>query len=277
MFRFGSDEVSVIARAPTEYVRSPRWDEQRDLAAAEAFGDPGEWSEAMQVARASMVGEEAFESWFAFERPIDASGSPLVDTFLRARRDLTQAQRNYLQRIRESCLRPYEIFAGNDPRNCSTLRDLWADELIPLDGRGSARGSRSSGTAFVRVAIGPRGLPEMIEALAVPRADMDWLLLHLRLLGQQLGRDNAWSNDDDFFKFVTPWILGAWLRTFGRPRKEPPGKGILQVKVTLDGIRPLIWRRLLVPESITLLSLPAAAPSRPSSGPCVRLRSALRS
>ena len=53
---------------------------------------------------------------------------------------------------------------------------------------------------------------------------------------QQSERDNAWPNDDDLFKFVTPWILRAWLRGCARRRKEPLGKRILQMKVTLDGV-----------------------------------------
>lgn len=257
MFRFGSDEISVVARAILDYARSPRWNEQRAQAEAEAFGDPDGWSEAMRAARASMLGEEAFALWFAFERPIDASGSRLVDAFLRDRHDLTTTQRDYVRRVRTSCLRPYEVIGGDDVRGPVALRDLWTDDLVPLASRG-ARRSRGNGMAFVRMMIGPDGLPEMLEALAVPRPDMKLLLFQLRLMRQQSGRDDSWPNDDDFFKFVTPWILRAWLRTFARPRKEPLGKRIVQVKVTLDGIRPLVWRRLLLPESLPLLSLSAA-------------------
>ena len=60
MFRFGSDEISAVARAILDYARSPRWNQKRARAEAEAFGDPDGWSEAMQAARASLAGEEAF-------------------------------------------------------------------------------------------------------------------------------------------------------------------------------------------------------------------------
>jgi hypothetical protein len=36
---------------------------------------------------------------------------------------------------------------------------------------------------------------------------------------------------------------------------DPPGQSTFQLKITLEDIRPLIWRRVLVPGSIRLAKL----------------------
>ena len=185
MYLFGSDEVSQVSRMLLEYVRLPRWERQRSLAEVEAFGEPDRYADAMQGARASMTGEEAFDSWFAFERPIDDRGGTLADSFAGDFTDkLTEAQQRYLKEMRESCLRPYEMLRAKDRDEFAILRDLWADELIPLDAPGRFRGLHGNGMAFVRLTIGSNGLPQVNNALTMPRADMPELLFMLRLLGQ---------------------------------------------------------------------------------------------
>src|SRR5258706_4390218 len=38
-------------------------------------------------------------------------------------------------------------------------------------------------------------------------------------------------------------------------RRAPTGKAILQVRIELRGTKPKVWRRVLVPQTITLLKL----------------------
>ena len=259
MLRFGSDDASRVSRMLLEYIALPRWNEQRNLADFEAFGDPNSLTEAMRAARASMNCEESFLTWFAFDRPCDESGVLLIDHFLHdVSKDLKHAQRAYLEEMRNSCLRPYEVLAGDGPNDFTILRDLWSDDLIPLSSGIRVLGSRGNGMAFARVTLGADSTVEVLGALAVPGAVMMELLLLLRLMHQNFRTQTPGFSDEQFFKDVTPWILRAWVNSFAPPRKTPPGKRIVQLKVVLDEIRPQIWRRLLVPEGITLSALSAA-------------------
>lgn len=256
MFRFGTDEISRVSMTLMDYVRQPRFSEQLGMAQAEVFGNPDLFADEMLVARGSMACEEALLMWFTFERPTDERGSTLIDYFLQtSSHDLTPAQSAYLERVRESCLRPYEVLAGKDSNDIAILRDLWTDEIVPLGSSVRARGARGAGMVFARAAIGANGMPELLEALAMPKAEMERALFMLRLMHHDLRKRTPELNGDDFFRSVTPWMLQAWLNSFAPPRRLPAGKRIAQMKVELDGIRPRIWRRLLVPEGIMLKAL----------------------
>ncbi|MBC5801775.1 MAG: plasmid pRiA4b ORF-3 family protein [Candidatus Eremiobacteraeota bacterium] len=62
-----------------------------------------------------------------------------------------------------------------------------------------------------------------------------------------------------------PWVQRSWLAAFRSPpskrrtsppeQKTPCGDRILQLKIALEDVRPQVWRRLLVPERMTLGTL----------------------
>jgi len=239
-----------------DYARQPRFSEQLSMAEAEVFSDSDRFVDEILVARRSMACEEALLMWFTFERSIDERDSMLIDYFLQtSSHDLTPTQSAYLERVRESCLRPYEVLAGKGSNDIAILRDLWTDEIVPLGSSVRACGARGAGMAFARATIGANGMPELLEALAMPRAEMEHALFMLRIMHHDLRKRTPELSDDDFFRSVTPWMLRAWLNSFAPPRSFPAGKRIVQLKVELDGIRPRIWRRMLVPEAITLKAL----------------------
>jgi hypothetical protein len=239
-----------------EYARQARFSEQLRLAEREAFGNPDRLTGAMLVARHSMACEEALMTWFTFERPCDERGGTLIESFLQSTsQTLTTGQRAYLERVRTSCLRPYELLTSKNSDGIEMLRDLWTDDIIPLGGSVRVRSVHGPGMAFARAMIGTDGMPELLQALTVPRMDMERALFFLRMMREEFRAKTAELGDDDFFASATPWMLREWLTSFAAPRKTRTSKRIAQIKVELDGVHPRIWRRLLVSEDITLKTL----------------------
>lgn len=256
MFRFGSDEVSVVSCALADYARQPQWQTEYASAAASTFGDPAGFTGEMHAARYSRRCEEAFDHWFVFERAIDERGLTPADHFERERgSSLSAGQRAYLNAMRQSALRPYEVLAGDDRWDPVTLRDLESEDILPLPKHGHTPGMRGTGMAFIRLSVGADGGIEVNEALSFIADDMLHLRFTLKMLHHELNRSGKDLTGDAFFKSATPYVLRAWINSFRPAPKRAGGKRIAQLKIVLGGIRPQIWRRLLVPERITLASL----------------------
>jgi len=145
------------------------------------------------------------------------------------------------------------------------LRDLWNDEVVRVSERVATYYARPATTLFARVIQGSEGEREMHGVTSFPRAEMLDLVHHLKLTHRAMRERQPDLSDQEFFKDVMPWIQRSWLASFRSPPRKrktspreermPSGDRILQLKIALEDVRPQVWRRLLVPERMTLGTL----------------------
>ncbi len=231
----------------------------------EIVGDAGCPTEDVRIVTASEEFESVFHTWFMFDRPITEDGHTLVDVFLEGDSfGLSRGERRFLERMRESHLRPYEV---REVRGDSGLLlwDLWRDESVEVNDRVASYYAHAGGTICARVVHGPQGEREMHGLVSFPRAEMEALLSRLRLMHGALSEKRHGLSDREFFKAMAPLIQRSWLESFRSPSRNRgsdargartrAGDRILQVKVALQKVRPQVWRRLLVPERMTLGTL----------------------
>jgi hypothetical protein len=220
-----------------EYSMRPRLDEER-LVAGVAF-----WSGWLDVhgeaGRPAMDREEslhAFGTWFALDFRL-SSGATVVDTMLRRESSrLGPGEREYLQRMRETHLRPYQV-TDVQPGEGLRLIDLWTGEQAWVRERlGTAQLVRWDFLA-VRLMRGAEG-ELVIDGMPYlyPVGTKDQLLRALRRAHRRFKRDLAFLGLGDFFKHVGMAFHHFWLETVvSRP---------LPSLVTAEG-DPLVFARAL--------------------------------
>jgi len=177
---------------------------------------------------------------------------------------LTRGQRRYLEQMRSSHMRPYEVQEVYVDA-ALVLRDLWNDEVAHVNERVASHYARPGTTLFARVIQGPDGEREMHGVTSFPRVEMLDLVHHLKLMHRAMREKRYDLSDQEFFKDMMPSVQRIWLASFRSPppkrRTSPPeqripsGDRILQLKIALEDVRPQVWRRLLVPERMTLGTL----------------------
>ena len=250
------------------FAHSPQCADAMRLAIDEIFGDIGKLPEDLRIAAESEGCQSVFHTWFMFDRPIAEDGHLLVDLFLRDDSlGLSRGQRRYLEGMRASYLRPYEVCEVHLD-SALVLRDLWDGVIIRIRERIATRYAQPGSTIFARLIEGPQGEREMHGVLSFPQAAMKELLGHVRLMHRAMRERDPGLCDRDFFKSMTPWMQRSWLNSFRTPTRTPrkssatkkpmPGHRVLQLKIALLDVRPQVWRRLLVPERITLATLSKA-------------------
>jgi hypothetical protein len=265
---FTRDESRQISELMMGFVHSPQCAGPMRQALSEIFGDIAALAEDVRIAAQSESCQSAFHTWFMFDRPITEDGHTLVDVFLTDESfRLTRGQRRYLERMRASHLRPYEVCSVELDEGL-VLRDLWNNEIVHVWERAATHYAQPRSALFARVIQGPNGGLEMHGLLSVQRADIYDQVRWFKMMHRASSEKNTALPDSQFFKEMTPTILRGWLESFRTPprrRHSPPRKKktkstarILQLKITLEGVRPKIWRRLLVTERMTLVSLSKA-------------------
>ncbi len=121
------------------YAQGPDLEHSHEVAQLLFWGTDDEEIIAFAVEQAPEQIEIMYNSWFSFDVNIDEGKSPL-ELFLEDRgRSLTRGERNYLERMRETHLRPYEVLAVERDRGL-TLRDLWSGEERQVREKAATRG-----------------------------------------------------------------------------------------------------------------------------------------
>ena len=162
------------------------------------------------------MSEQVFDLWFAFDRPLD-DGKLVVDRFLAKRMvDLSPGQRLYLQTLRGSSMRLYEVEESR-PGESLTLRDLLEDHRVTVYER---LGSRSLGRfdwiAARLLAVGASGKPEIEGILPIPD-------LYHQALRDQLRRERdeflriADASVEAFHKTTPPLFQDVWAGALLEP------------------------------------------------------------
>ncbi len=264
--QFTREESVALTDAMLAFAHSPQCAGPMRAAKAEIFGDLERRGDLASVVESESC-RSNFHTWFLFDRHVTEDGHTVADVFadggpLR----LSRGQQVYLARMRASHLHPYRVRAVRRDVGLE-LQSLWSGQVTPVRERAATYYATAGSTLFARVIAGPRGEPEIHGILSFPPAEMSTLLRALRSLFAIREKEHREPAEGAFFKDVTPWILQSWLSTFGPPRaprrtgaatKTQAVKRVLQLEIVLERVRPRVWRRLLVPETMTLTSLSAS-------------------
>jgi SEC-C motif len=212
--------------------------EESDRALAEFWGDYLDHDGELDDNR-GIVSTEVFEMWLTFDRKL-SDGSRLIDKFLGHQREaLTNAEREYLETVRRTSMRLYEV-ADLAPGMTVTLRDVLDGRQLTVHERS---GSRNMGRfEWYAARISPRGAsgkPE-IEAglLHIPRLLHEHVRSNLICIRDKYFGHQPHATSDDFFKEMPPFFHRAWIEAVFNPPvpqlKNTNGEDLLITRVCFD-------------------------------------------
>jgi hypothetical protein len=196
-----------------------RFSRRADLDETHAAGSAAFWVDWMvdrtedELREAMRLGESetAYLEWFVFDFRL-ASGWTLAEEFLaRERRSLRSGEARYLERMRLSHLRPYEI-AGVRAEEGLDLTDLWTGERLRVQERLGTRQLIQWDLLGARVMLGPTGvavldgLPYLYPALA-----KEDILKRLRRAHRDFKRKVPGGDLTTFFKRHGMLFHHLWL------------------------------------------------------------------
>ena len=157
-----------------------------------------------------------FYEWFAFDCPLHGGGT-IVERFLaRAGTGLRSGERRYLERMRLSHLRPYEVQAVRLDEGLDLL-DLWAKKRVRVRERLATRQLVQWDVLAARVVLGPDGEPILDGSpYLYPASGKDLILRVLRRLGRSLRGKLPRRDEATFFKSIGMVFHDLWLELVAR-------------------------------------------------------------
>jgi hypothetical protein len=181
--------------------------------------------------------EIAYNSWFAFD--YDCGGRTMLEMFLETeRKHLSAGELNYLQGMRGSHLRLYEILEVK-PEQGFDVRDLWDDRRFHVRERAATRQVVAWDLAVGRMGLAGDGetvfetLPYLFRA-----SDKEDLLKGLRKAHQVFVQEFPDDGIGDFFKRMAPVFHKLWLERvafMSRPKiVTGDGEPFIFAKVIFD-------------------------------------------
>jgi hypothetical protein len=213
----------------------------RHRAAFEVFW--GEWlSEEADKDLLNVMDSEqvnlAYHSWFAYDFNL-GTGSTLLDLFLeREMNKLSTGERNFLEGMRGSHLRLYEVLEVKTNQGFE-LRDLWDDRRFYVRERAATRQLVAWDLIVAR--IGRAGDGETVfETLPYlfPAAVKDDLLKGLRKAHKMFMSDFPQKSIETFFKTMAPVFHKLWLERIALPPRPKlmtgDGEPFIFAKVIFD-------------------------------------------
>ena len=192
-----------------------------------------ELKEAVALERSQL----GFQEWYVFDFSLGAG--TILDRYLaREGARLRDGELRFLERMRRSHVRPYEIVAVR-PEEGIDLVDLWARRRLRVRERVATHQLAQWDVLAARVILGPRGEP-VIEGspyLYPPEAQAD-LLRVLKRGYRAFRKDFPREDERTFFKRAVPLYHRLWLdlvalcqlpekvfRLFRHPFHAMPGGG----------------------------------------------------
>jgi hypothetical protein len=180
----------------------------------------------------------AYHSWFAYDFDL-GDGHTLLDLFLeREGKKLSAGERSFLDGMRGSHLRVYEILEVN-PDQGFELRDLWDDRLLYVRERSATRQLVVWDVIIART--GPAGDGEIVfETLpySFPASAKDDLVKLLRKAHKTFLRDLPQQSIEVFFKTMAPIFHRLWLERVALPPRPKlitgDGEPFVFAKVIFD-------------------------------------------
>jgi SEC-C motif len=180
----------------------------------------------------------AYSSWFAYDFDL-GEGLTLFDVFLeREAKRLGTGERNFLEGMRGSHLRLYEILEVK-PELGFELRDLWDDRRLYVRERAATRQLVAWDLIVGR--IGPSGDGEIVfETLpyVFPAAAKDDLMKGLRKAHRVFTEEFGNNGIAEFFKRMAPVFHKLWLEQVALPPRPKiitgDGEPFIFAKVIFD-------------------------------------------
>ncbi len=167
---------------------------------------------------AAQLGEEVYDWWFWFDRPLDDGRLP-VDHLLEGEGlVLTDRERRYLELARESCLRLYEV-VETVPGETVTLEDLIDNSRVTVVERTASRTLERATLVAARLMPGPGTAPWVIEAgflafsLMAKRSIVEQAREYLREFRSHHPNGSVVA----FFKSLAPALYQAWVQLLVEP------------------------------------------------------------
>ena len=157
-----------------------------------------------------------FHEWFAFDCPLHGGGT-IVERFLaREGRGLRSGERRYLERMRLSHLRPYEVQAVRLDEGLDLL-DLWAKKRVRVRERLATRQLVQWDVLAARVVLGPDGEPILDGSpYLYPASAKELILRLLRRLSRSLRGKLPRRDEPTFFKNIGMVFHDLWLELVAR-------------------------------------------------------------
>ena len=214
-------EARSAARAKLEaFCRRGEW-EAIEMAAAETFW--GRFGDDMAEGRVDeevlAQSENVFESWLWFDCRLP-DGRRLVDAFLERTSELSSLERRYLQQMRGSVQRLYEI-EQVVPGKSLTLRDLVSGSRLIVRERLGSQTLRRWDLIAARLALptGASGQPEIDDLIPLPRYAKDALLTELKdaLVARAEGHPSTEEEEGELFESYVPRFHAVWLEAILDP------------------------------------------------------------
>jgi len=245
-----ADRDSALARLGRFAVR-PEFETDHQVAQIVFWGSrlAGRPDKRVREVLALPQSQAAYDAWFAFDLPIEPDRT-LVDLFLeREGARLTAAERRYLEAMRDSHLRLYEV-AEVTPEQGLHLVDLWSDERLWVRERKATHQLVRWDLLAARVVPGTGGdlildgAPYLYPAGA--RAEM---LRELRRAHRTFARRSPAADLTIFFKragmlfhkWWLDWVVFPSLPTFVTPEGDP----VVFARVIFDVLdRPALVRAM---------------------------------
>lgn len=165
-------------------------------------------------AREAMDSEQScfgFHEWLVFDCPL-LGGGTIVERFLtRAGGGLRSGERRYLERMRLSHLRPYEVQVVQRDEALDLL-DLWANQRVRVRERLGTRQLVQWDVLAARVILGPEGEP-VLDGLPYlyPVRNKELILRVLKRLGRSLRGKLPRRDEATFFKNIGMVYHDLWL------------------------------------------------------------------
>ena len=175
-----------------------------------------------------------YDPWFWFDFRL-SDGHRIVDRFLEQTHDLTPGERAYLQQLRGTTVRLYEV-ESVVPGASLTLRDLLTGQTSTVRDRLGSRSMRRWDVVAARVVpAGASGQPEIDDVIPpVPRIGTSELVEKLK--GELLvwSQEHPGADELLFFETLAPRFYQRWLETV-------VARGIPRIMMA-DGEEALITR-----------------------------------
>ena len=177
---------------------------------------PAEAREAMDFEQSRF----GFHEWLVFDCPLYGGGT-IVERFLaRAGGGLRSGERRYLERMRLSHLRPYEVQGVRRDEGLDLL-DLWANKRVRVRERLATSQLVQWDILAARIIIGPQGEPILDGSpYLYPAREKELILRVLRRLGRSLRGKLPRRDETTFFKNIGMVFHDLWLELVAQ--RSPP-------------------------------------------------------
>ncbi|MHB8876508.1 MAG: SEC-C metal-binding domain-containing protein, partial [Myxococcaceae bacterium] len=143
-----SQDDRVTAFSKLELFIENRLGREDDLAMDEFWGRYQDHPDQLED-WATKASEDACDLWFSFDRPLE-SGELVVDLFLREHAGLFAGERRFLEALRESSMRLYEVL-DTRPGLSVTLRDSLEGATVTVNERAGSRSLRRADFLAARI------------------------------------------------------------------------------------------------------------------------------